>query len=107
MKNTEEDNRGIVDVEHQSKTSHTVKHLLYFRRILIYHFASILLVFTRTLMGKLSFHRYLILWFYRTGKNLTHTKNVFYSYEVIEVGMYLDIWEDFLLTYCNVKDANN
>jgi len=37
-----------------------------FRCILIWRFPSILLVFTKSLVGKLNFHRYLISWFYPT-----------------------------------------
>jgi len=68
---------------------------LYFRCILISRFwdaeislhfnlafPSVLLVFTRTLMGKLNFRGYLISQFYPTREireNLMHAKNVFYS----------------------------
>ena len=45
--------------------------------ILLYYnlaFPSVLLVFTRPLMGKLNFHRYLISRFYPTRENLMHAK---------------------------------
>ena len=50
-----------------------------FRCILIWCFPSVLLVFTKPLMGKLNFRRYLISRFYPTRKiceNLMHAKNV-------------------------------
>jgi len=53
-----------------------------FRCILIWHFPSVLLVFTWPLMGKLNFRRYVISRFYPTREireNLMHVKNVFYS----------------------------
>jgi len=66
--------------------SDTVKHILLhhnfrligiwkFCCILISHFPSILLVFTRPLMGKLNFCQYLTAWFYPTGIKM-HTKNM-------------------------------
>ena len=55
--------------------------MLKFRCILIWRFPSVLLVFTKPLMGKLSFRGYLISPFYPTHEireNLMHAKNVFY-----------------------------
>ena len=56
--------------------------MLKFCCILIWRFTSVLLVFTRSLMGKLNFRRYWISQFHPTReicKNLTHSKNMFYS----------------------------
>jgi len=50
-----------------------------FHCILIWHFPSVLLVFTRPLMGKLNFRGYLISRFYPTREireYLMHAKNV-------------------------------
>jgi len=60
-----------------------------FRCILIWRFPSVLLVFTKPLMGKLNFRGYLISRFYPTREireNLMHVKNMFYG------NMCVDSW---------------
>jgi len=84
----------------------TVKHYIFaasyffdsgvqkFRCILIWHFPSVLLVFTRPLMGRLNFRGYLISQFYPTReihKNLMYAENMFCSISAVaqlSSGMY-------------------